>query len=257
MKDNKGFTLIELLAVIVILAIVMVIATPKIIDLIGSSRESTSESSLRLVKSAIETQVMSEKIYSNISFDEEANDENCYLFDFDSDTNGNVSKLNLKNKDTVSGSITYCDDGTGFKNDTLGNNSDNQNQEVVVSNKVDLLQYVLNNENITTSNLTLTLYDDYFNISSSFGNNGNITVSKSFTDSQYTKIYVRGYRYTSDSTYSHFYLSGFKDKDLFLNHPSANQEFEYTYMIDEATSVVNPYIEYCVGSIDILEWYIE
>lgn len=37
-KNEKGFTLIELLAVIVVLAIVMVIATQKITDVVNSSR---------------------------------------------------------------------------------------------------------------------------------------------------------------------------------------------------------------------------
>ena len=52
---KKGFTLIELLAVIVLLAIIMVIAVPKILKVIDSSRQSSWNSSVRLVKKAIET----------------------------------------------------------------------------------------------------------------------------------------------------------------------------------------------------------
>ena len=59
MKKKKGFTLIELLAVIVILAIIMVIAVPKILDLIDDSRANAAQSSIKLLKDAIKTQVAS------------------------------------------------------------------------------------------------------------------------------------------------------------------------------------------------------
>ena len=62
MKKEKGFTLIELLAVIVILAILMVIAVPKILNVIENSRKSAAESSIKLVKDAIKTQVTSGSI---------------------------------------------------------------------------------------------------------------------------------------------------------------------------------------------------
>ena len=42
MKKEKGFTLIELLAVIVILAILMVVAVPKILNVIENSRKSAA-----------------------------------------------------------------------------------------------------------------------------------------------------------------------------------------------------------------------
>ena len=42
-NDNKGFTLIELLAVIIILAIVALITTPIILNIVNSSRESAAE----------------------------------------------------------------------------------------------------------------------------------------------------------------------------------------------------------------------
>ena len=43
MKSKKGFTLIELLAVIVILAIIALIATPIIIGVIDDARKGTFE----------------------------------------------------------------------------------------------------------------------------------------------------------------------------------------------------------------------
>ena len=39
MKREKGFTLIELLAVIIILSVIMVIAVPKVLDVINKSKE--------------------------------------------------------------------------------------------------------------------------------------------------------------------------------------------------------------------------
>ena len=48
MKKN-GFTLVELLAVIVILAIILVIAVPKITDTIDNARKGSLESSVKMV----------------------------------------------------------------------------------------------------------------------------------------------------------------------------------------------------------------
>lgn len=51
---NKGFTLIELLAVIVILAIIALIATPIILGIINDSRDSAAERSAELIISNVE-----------------------------------------------------------------------------------------------------------------------------------------------------------------------------------------------------------
>ena len=45
-KNNKGFTLVELLAVIVILAVIMIIATQQVNDLIKKSRMSSFNDSV-------------------------------------------------------------------------------------------------------------------------------------------------------------------------------------------------------------------
>ena len=105
MKKEKGFTLIELLAVIVILAILMVVAVPKILNVIENSRKSAAESSIKLVKDAIKTQVTSGSIMGT-SFT--SNDDGCYTFNFDDQTSGNAKKLQLKNKENITGTIKYC-----------------------------------------------------------------------------------------------------------------------------------------------------
>lgn len=57
MKKNKGFTLIELLAVIVILAIIALIATPIILGVIEDARKSSAESSALGYVDAVEKQI--------------------------------------------------------------------------------------------------------------------------------------------------------------------------------------------------------
>ena len=114
MNKNKGFTLIELLAVIVILAILMVVAVPKILNVIENSRKSAAESSIKLVKDAIKTQVTSGSMMgTNFTSDESG----CYTFNFDDQTSGNAKELQLKNKENITGTIKYCNGN--FTNNTL------------------------------------------------------------------------------------------------------------------------------------------
>ena len=111
---KKGFTLIELLAVIVILGIITVIAVPKVLDIINKSRESASNSSIKLVKDAIKIQVASSDLTGSVFIKET---DGCYIFNFDDQTTGNAKALEIKNKDKVSGSIKYCNNT--FSDDTL------------------------------------------------------------------------------------------------------------------------------------------
>ncbi len=111
---KKGFTLIELLAVIVILGIITVIAVPKVLDIINKSKESASNSSIKLVKDAIKTQIAASDLTGPV-FTKET--DGCYLFDFDDQTSGNAKSLEIKNKDKISGSIKYCNNT--FNDDTL------------------------------------------------------------------------------------------------------------------------------------------
>ena len=114
MNKNKGFTLIELLAVIVLLAILMVISVPKILNVIENSRKSAAESSIKLVKDAIRSQVTSESMMgTNFTSDESG----CYTFNFDDQENGNAKELQLKNKENITGAIKYCNGN--FTNNTL------------------------------------------------------------------------------------------------------------------------------------------
>ena len=58
--NKKGFTLIELLAVIVILAIIALIATPVVLNIIEDSKESAAKDSAMVISKAAETYYMSQ-----------------------------------------------------------------------------------------------------------------------------------------------------------------------------------------------------
>ena len=69
MKSNKGFTLIELLAVIVILAIIALIATPMILGVVETARKGAAESSVLGFVDAVEKQVMINELEENAIVD--------------------------------------------------------------------------------------------------------------------------------------------------------------------------------------------
>lgn len=57
-KSNKGFTLIELLAVIVVLAVIALIATPIVLKLVDQARVGAAESSATAYVKAVENSVL-------------------------------------------------------------------------------------------------------------------------------------------------------------------------------------------------------
>ena len=58
MKNNKGFTLIELLAIIVILAVIALITTPIVLNIINQSKEAANMRSVEAYAKAVEYAVM-------------------------------------------------------------------------------------------------------------------------------------------------------------------------------------------------------
>ena len=95
MKKNKNaFTLIELLAVIVILAVIALIATPIILGIVEDAKKDAFLRSVELVISTTDIDI------ANKTFEEE------YTYTI---TDGDISNLevSVKNTDGMNGSITY------------------------------------------------------------------------------------------------------------------------------------------------------
>ena len=101
MKKKNGFTLVELLAVIVILAIILVIAVPKITDTIKNSKIASFESSAKTIAAQAEKKKMEKEIL------EDTGSINC----------SDVVKLN----DTDYGNCSITFDGNTAKVTLVGN----------------------------------------------------------------------------------------------------------------------------------------
>lgn len=134
MKNNKkGFTLIELLAVIVILAIIALIATPIILGIIEDSRKSARENSAKYIASTIDTSYATAYMKSYSENEASGLDDTTKLT---AKTAGEYPTLlqvmseTKKNLDNVK-SVTYAD-----------------NKGVVVSND-DVTCHVTNNSGLT------------------------------------------------------------------------------------------------------------
>ena len=101
MKTKKGFTLIELLAVIVILAIIALIATPIILGVINDAKKNAFEDTAYGVAEAA-------KLYYAGQFDNDS--FNGKTFDF----SGNVDELKLSGKKPSSGTLQIDKNGNSF-----------------------------------------------------------------------------------------------------------------------------------------------
>lgn len=73
MRKNKGFTLVELLAVIVILAVIALIATPVVLSMIESSRKGAAESSMLSYTQATENTILTKMMNSSTSVNYDQN----------------------------------------------------------------------------------------------------------------------------------------------------------------------------------------
>jgi type IV pilus assembly protein PilA len=98
MKSNKGFTLIELLAVIVILAIIALIATPTILGVIETARQGSAESSALGYIDAVEKQIAIDMLDANNKVVTIGNNGAISV---------PVTNLSVKGTAPTSGTITY------------------------------------------------------------------------------------------------------------------------------------------------------
>ena len=239
---KKGFTLIELLAVIVILGIITVIAVPKILDIINKSRESASNSSIKLIKDAIKTQVASSDLTGPV-FTKET--DGCYIFNFDDQTSGNTKSLEIKNKDKVSGSIKYCNNT--FSDDTLkfDGKSINKDEEKgkIICKRASILhteectqtdsQYYCSGVGYTTSGTKGTSTITYGNL----GTNGMLTSGDAFDcdvngdgvyDSETERFYyVSDYYNTSTKSFENDTAVLIYYNNVSTGSPSNNTTYAY------------------------------
>ena len=72
MRNKKGFTLIELLTVIAILAVIMLIAAPIILNVLDNARKNTFKNQVLLYAEGLKQQVALNKMgegYANVTLD--------------------------------------------------------------------------------------------------------------------------------------------------------------------------------------------
>ena len=91
---NNGFTLIELLAVIVILAIIALIATPIILGIINDARDSAKTRSAELIATGVEYAITTYMYKNNGDVPKNISDfdEFFKVENFNMDSTGNVRK---------------------------------------------------------------------------------------------------------------------------------------------------------------------
>ena len=107
MKNKKGFTLIELLAIIIILAIIALISTPIVLNVIENARMRAAELSVTSYVKAIEGEVL----YSSLE-DKTYEDKDNYKYDeINVDVNGTIpSDGNYSLKEGIVNNGTFCID---------------------------------------------------------------------------------------------------------------------------------------------------
>ena len=124
MKMNKkGFTLIELLAVIVILAIIALIATPIILGIINDARKSANERSAELIETGVEYAITTYayKHNGNLATTVEEIQEYFDVKNYEMDSTGKVTEKGKTEEfcaltDDAKGTFTLtCADVNGYK----------------------------------------------------------------------------------------------------------------------------------------------
>ena len=98
---KKGFTLIELLAVIVILAVIALIATPIILNIIEDSRKQSIKSSAELYVDGLVKQIATKNLTN------EFNPSSCTVSNGNVTCDGTSLSYEINGKKPISGSITF------------------------------------------------------------------------------------------------------------------------------------------------------
>ena len=119
MKNKNGFTLIELLAVIVVLAVIALIATPIVLNMVNTAKKGSAEASATTYIKAVEVEVLQKYMT-----EEKINDGDYYVGDLSdvkvkgtSPTNGIVSikKGNVESAKLCIDNYSIDYDGTNYE----------------------------------------------------------------------------------------------------------------------------------------------
>ena len=144
---KKGFTLIELLAVIVILAIIALIATPIILGIINDAREESNERSVELYASAVRNGIAAYQLRTGNEVKADTYNESNPL-PFEPEYDGKVDCENVIISETGKVSLEKCtvNDGTkeysyGMEEDETPDNGDIPEVEEPTSTQVYKPQY--------------------------------------------------------------------------------------------------------------------
>ena len=121
---NKGFTLIELLAVIVILAVIALIATPIILNIIDDTREQSSKISIDMYASAMETALLSYEMMNGKSiYGTFSTTDGKKLTNIDT---GEQLEIDYNGMSIICGIIEISQEGNIYLSECIVGNSDNE-----------------------------------------------------------------------------------------------------------------------------------
>ena len=159
---KKGFTLIELLAVIVILAVIELIATPAVLNIIEDSKKAAAEASARNVVSAAKTYYL-QNIMDNTNTDKIDLSNSPFTYDGDKASKGYLKydkEGNAYGKMYISG---YCIEISA--NGTINSNKESEKnctfEEVKEDRKEETTDnYIELNKDVTDLTNTTWILDD-------------------------------------------------------------------------------------------------
>ena len=111
--NNKGFTLIELLAVIVILAVVLVVTIPSVLNSMKNARQGAYDESIDIIEKYVNGE--REKCIYNLEdiaeYNDEILDEDCNIIDTD-ETSAKILEATNYNKE-IEKVLLYKDEESG------------------------------------------------------------------------------------------------------------------------------------------------
>ena len=254
---NKGFTLIELLAVIVILAIIALIATPIIIGIINDSKKQSTIRSAELYESAVKNATLAYNLRENKKFPYTS----CDILDGGNlSCNGVTVPVDINNPSQIKGGGTI----------TFANGEITQISGLIVSGKTfnkankdstlvmaESLQETLESTDAScfvTANERVTSFDVNYNVCLAatpqlFSNMGSYLSSED-ADSLCNKESIWGGLYLEDFLDNPTYLSMFENNEIIYNVET--ETISGVYIKDYTCSDKNVVIPSTINSKSVL-----